>query len=222
MAKPSWLTITPMQGSGNQVVNNAATEHTGRLVREGTITVTANGVASPVTYKVVQEALPEYVQWNNGTEMAVSLEGGTVVIAGNSNSSKLSFDWVIPEGSTEPEVDFEGNTSTSGVNYPTIAIPNNYLVGGATATNNTAITGDPGAITAYNFSIQLEFPLNDAVVDVYRTLQVKANGAQVAQIVIKQTAGHARIELSSYEITIPQDGSQVSINVISNTDWTIA
>jgi hypothetical protein len=93
MAKPSWLTITPMQGSGNQTVRNIATPHTGRVVREGIVTITAAGVATPVTYKVAQEALPEYVEWSNGTEMAVSLEGGTVVIAGTSNSSKLTFDW---------------------------------------------------------------------------------------------------------------------------------
>lgn len=222
MAKPSWLTITPMQGSGNQTVRNIATPHTGRVVREGIVTITAAGVATPVTYKVAQEALPEYVEWSNGTEMAVSLEGGTVVIAGTSNSSKLTFDWVIPQGGIEPEIDSEGNTSTSGINYPTVSIPNTYLAGGVTTNNSSAIKGDPGASNAYNFSIELQFPLNDAVVDVYRTLRVKANGSQVAQIVLKQTAGKARIELSTYEITIPQDGSQVSIEVLSNTDWTVS
>lgn len=222
MAKPSWLTIAPMSGSGNQTVNNSATLHTGRLVREGTATIIGKGVATPVTYKVIQEALAEYVEYNNGTEMAVSVEGGTVTIAGTSNSSKLTFDWVIPEGGTEPEIDSEGNTSTSGVNYPHVDIPDTYNAGGLTTNNSAAIVGDPGAASAYNFSIALEFPLNDAVVDVYRTLQVKANGAQVAQIVLKQTAGAARLEVSVSEITIPQDGSTVSVNIISNTDWTIS
>lgn len=222
MAKPSWLTIAPMSGSGNQTVNNSTTPHTGRLVREGTATITGKGVATPVTYKVIQEALAEYVEYRNGTEMAVSVEGGTVTIAGTSNSSKLTFDWVIPEGGTEPEIDSEGNTSTSGVNYPHVGIPDSYLAGGVSTPNATAIVGDPGAVSAYNFSIALEFPINDAVVDVYRTLQVKANGAQVAQIVLKQTAGAARLEVSVSEITIPQDGSAVSVNIISNTDWTIS
>lgn len=222
MAKPSWLTITPMQGSGNRTVSNSASPHTGRNTREGTVTITAAGVATPVTYRVIQEALPEYVQWSGGTEMAVSVKGGNVVITGNSNSKKLAFDWVVPAGGTEPEIDANGNTSTSGVNYPTVSIPNTYLAGGVTTSNNAAITGDPGATSAYNFSIELNFPVNDAVVDVYRTLRVTANGSQVAQIVLKQTAGAARIELSVSEITIPQDGSAVTINIVSNTDWTIS
>lgn len=222
MAKPSWLTITPMSGSGNQTVNNSATPHTGRLVREGVATITAKDIATPVTYKVIQEALPEYVEYTNGTEMAVAVDGGTVVIAGTSNSSKLTFDWVIPEGGSEPEIDSEGNTSAGGVNYPHVNIPDTYTAGGLTTDNAAAIAGDPGAVSAYNFNIELTFPLNDAVVDVYRTLQVKANGAQVAQIVLKQTAGQPRLEVSVSEITIPQDGSAVSVNVISNTDWTIS
>lgn len=222
MSKPSWLTVTPMQGSGNQIVTNSSVEYTGRIMRTGIVTVTGKGISTPVTYTVNQAALAEFVNYDNGTEMAVAVEGGVVTITGVSNSSKLSFDWVIPEGSTEPEIDAEGGTSTGGVNYPAVSIPSKYLAGGAETSNNTAIVGDPGATGAFAFSIELNFPLNDAVVDVYRTLQVKANGAQVAQIVLKQTAGSPRLEVSLEEITIPQDGSAVSVNIISNTDWTIS
>lgn len=170
MSKPSWLTVTPMQGSGNQIVTNSSVEYTGRIMRTGIVTVTGKGISTPVTYTVNQAALAEFVNYDNGTEMAVAVEGGVVTITGVSNSSKLSFDWVIPEGSTEPEIDAEGGTSTGGVNYPAVSIPSKYLAGGAETSNNTAIVGDPGATGAFAFSIELNFPLNDAVVDVYRTL----------------------------------------------------
>jgi len=222
MAKPSWLTIVPMQGSGNQVVNNSSVAYTGRIMRSGIVTVTGKGMSETKTYKVNQSALAEFVNYDNGTEMAVAVEGGVVTITGVSNSSKLAFDWVIPEGSTEPEIDSEGGTSTGGVNYPTVSIPTKYLAGGAETTNASAINGDPGATGAFAFSIALDFPLNDAVVDVYRTLQVKANGNQVAQIQLKQTAGSPRLEVSLQEITIPQDGSAVTVNITSNTDWNIS
>ena len=45
MAKPSWLTVSPMSGSGNGVLQNTGSVHTGRNVRTGTVTVTATGVA---------------------------------------------------------------------------------------------------------------------------------------------------------------------------------
>lgn len=222
MAKPSWLTISPIQGSGNQTINNSAAPHTGRLVREGVVTITAAGVATPITYRVLQEALPEYVQWNNGTEMAVAVQGGKAVIYGTSNSDRLTFNWVIPEGGTEPEIDANGNTSTGGINYPSVNIPDKYIAGGVSTYNDQALEGDPGATMAYSFNIELNFPANDAVVEVFRTLQVKSGGHQIAQIVIKQAASAARIEVSVSEITIPQDGSAVSVNVISNTDWTVS
>lgn len=45
--KPSWLTVSPMSGSGNDTLQNTASVHTGRLVRTGTVTVTAVGVSLP-------------------------------------------------------------------------------------------------------------------------------------------------------------------------------
>lgn len=51
MAKPSWLTVSPMSGSGNGVLQNTGSVHTGRNVRTGTVTVTATGVATPKTLR---------------------------------------------------------------------------------------------------------------------------------------------------------------------------
>ena len=45
---------------------------------------------------------------------------------------------------------------------------------------------------------------------------------QAAQIAIKQAAGDATLSVSPAEITIPQSGSAVSVNVTSNTSWTAA
>lgn len=222
MAKPSWLTIVPTGGSGNATINNTADTHTGRIVRTGVVTVTGAGVATPVTYKVTQEALSEFVSFDNGTEMAVAVTGGNVTIVGKSNSSKLEFDWIIPDGSSEPEIDANGNTSFEGIDFPTVRIPDVYLAGGQETENNNTIEGDPGATSAFTFSIDLVFPDNTALVDVYRTLSVKANGSQAAQIVIKQTADSAYIRLSVHEIIIPQEGGTVSIEVISNTDWSVS
>ena len=42
--KPSWLITNPATGgSGNGAIQNSASEHTGRVARTGTVTVTATG-----------------------------------------------------------------------------------------------------------------------------------------------------------------------------------
>ena len=143
MAKPSWLTVSPMSGSGNGVLQNTGAAHTGRNVRTGTVTVTATGVAQPKTYKVTQEAKPEFISIDNGADMAADKAGGKVTVTGKSNSAKLAFSWV--------------GEAHSG----TIAAA--YTAGGTSTDNGEAIDGDPGASAEYNWSVELTLPANETV-----------------------------------------------------------
>lgn len=202
MAKPNWLNVTPTEGSGNSTISNSASAHTGRVARTGTVTVTGSGVATPATYKVTQEPKAEFASFNNGAEMAAPKDGGKLTIAGKTNSSKLTFAFV-------------GDAHE-------VVLPASYQANG-TATNNAAeIEGDPGAASEFAFSIELTIPENLTIDEVSRVLKVTANGGQSAQITIKQAAGDATLSVEPTEITIPQDGSAVSVNVTSNTDWTVS
>lgn len=203
MAKPSWLSINPSTGSGNGTIANSSTAHTGRVARTGIVTVTAVGVSTPSTYKVTQEAKPEFVSFNNGAEMAADKKAGKVTVSGKTNSSKLTFSFL----------DNDGNG---------VEIPAKYTAAGVAVNNGAAIEGDPGATAEFTFSVELDIPLNDTVEEIERTLVATANGGQATQIVIKQTAGDARIKVTPTEITIPQDGSAVSVTVESNTSWTVS
>lgn len=202
--KPSWLTTNPAAGgSGNGVIQNTASAHTGRVARQGTVTVTAAGLSTPKTYKVTQTPKAEFVNFNNGDEMASPKTGGTLTISGKSNSSKLTFSWVG---------DAEG-----------VTLPAKYQANGVDTNNGTVISGDPGAQNEFAFSIDLEIPENETVAEIVRTLLVTANGAQTAQIAIKQAAGDPTLSIEPTEITIPQTGTPaVSVQVTSNTTWTIA
>lgn len=202
MAKPVWLTVSPTSGSGNGILSNTGTVHTGRLVRSGTVTVTAAGVAAPKTYKVNQEAKPEFITIDNGSDMAADKGGGKVTVTGKSNSAALAFSWVGEE---------QGAT-----------IAANYTAGGASTANGAEITGDPGAAAEYTFSVDLTLPANTTIDQVDRTLRVSNGGSISQQIVIQQTAGDATLSLSETEITIPADGSAVSVQVTSNTSWTVS
>ena len=202
MAKPSWLKSTPTTGSGNGTISNSADPHTGRVARTGTVTVNGVGVKTPSTYKVTQEAKAEYVSFDNGAEMSAPKTAGKVTVAGKTNSSKLTFS-------------FSGETFE-------VTLPSKFNAAGVSTDNGVAISGDPGAAAEFAFSIQLDFPLNDTIEEVDRTLVVTANGGQADQIVIKQAAGDARLSVTPTEITIPQAGTAVSVSVASNTSWTVA
>lgn len=203
MAKPSWAITDPVSGSGNGAISNTAGAHTGRVQRSGMVTVTGNGVATPEIYEVIQSPKTEFAQFDNGAEMAADKQAGKLTVAGKSNSSKLTFSWVEDSGNG-------------------VEIPANFTANGAETANGTSITGDPGATAQFDFSIELDLPINDTIEPIERTLLVTANGGQAAQIVIKQTAGDARLSVYPKKITIPQDGSAVSVTVESNTTWTVS
>lgn len=202
MTKPNWLNISPSSGSGNGAIANSASSHTGRVARTGTVTITGVGVTTPATYKVTQEPKEEFVSVDNGAEMSASKEAGKVTVTGKSNSSKLTFSW-------------------TGNNY-NVEMPASYSAGGVTTQNGKAIADDPGATAEFRFSIEFDFPVNDTIDDVTRTLTVTANGGQATQIAIIQAAGDARLSVSPTEITIPQEGTAVSVEVTSNTSWSVS
>lgn len=202
MAKQNWLLVNPSTGSGNGTISNSAAAHTGRVARVTDVTVTGVGVSTPSIYKVTQEPKLEFVSWDNGAEMSAPKTAGTVTVVGKTNSSKLTFE-------------FQGNSFE-------VDLPESYMANGVSTKNGLAIAGDPGAQAEFAFSIELEFPLNDTIDEVVRTLTVTANGGQAAQIAIKQAAGDARLSVNPLEITIPQDGSAVSVQVTSNTSWTVS
>ena len=202
MAKPSWLIINPESGSGNGSISNSAGAHTGRVARTGVVTVTGVGVSTPATYNVTQTPKAEFVSFDEGAEMSAPKTGGTVTVTGKTNSSKLYFRW-------------NGDVSD-------VEIPSTYQANGSSTNNNEAISGDPGATSEFTFSISFTFPENTTIEEVNRTLVLEANGGQSVQIVIKQSAGDAYITVDPNEITINANGTAVSVNVNSNTQWTVS
>lgn len=200
--KPSWISVSPAAGSGNGSVENTASEHTGRVARTGIVSVVGVGVTfdeSKHTYRVTQTPKAEFVSFDGGTEMAADKEGGNVTITGKSNSTKLTI------------------STTAG----DITLPAKYNAAGLSVSNGAAIPDDPGAVSQYDFSVTIPIPANTTTGEVERTIKITANGGQVAQIVIKQTAGDAMLSISPKEITIPQTGGSVSVAVTSNTSWTV-
>lgn len=212
MAKPAWLTIVPMSGNSNETINCTGTEHTGRVARSYAMTISATGPA-PCTVTATQTPLAEFVTFTSNTS-SIGKEGGNLTITGRSNSTKLTFS--LGDSPSLP-----------------ITLPENYTANGVSTANGAAITGDPGAVAAYDFSIVFSVPENTTISNRTATLNVVDNGGtsagagQFHSTVITQNAGDAYLYINeegttTASITIPQAGTSTSFQVLSNADWTIA
>lgn len=205
MAKPSWLNVSPTSGNGTKTLTNSSSAHTGRNPRSGTVTVTSTDLSVSKTYTVEQAALAEFVSFDSGTTQAVSKSGGTVTVKGTSNSPKLQFSWA------------PGATATINSSYT-------VKVNGTTssATNNTAISGDPGKDAQYEFTVTISnIPTNATTSEVNYVIVATTNNNTTKQITLKQAAGDAYVTITPIEVTIPYTGTSQTVSVSSNTTWSV-
>lgn len=211
MAKAAWLTVNPASGNGNATVQNTGTVHTGREQRETTVTGVAVGVSPNKTYKVIQKGKPEFVSFTNGAETTVGKAGGTLTIAGKTNSSKLNFELV----NLETRAVVAGGLK--------LTLPSKYTAGGVETTNNVAITGDPGAQQEFEFSITFTgIAANTTIDELTAAMKVTTAGGQSAQIQIKQSAGDPVFLFGQETITLEASGVAVSQTIVSNTSWELS
>ena len=215
MAIPSWLTLSQLSGNGDENINVTGTEHTGRVVRTYTLTVTATG---PAACKVTTNQTPtaEFCTFDSNTA-SIGKEGGALTITGKSNSTKLTFA-VTEGGSLE------------------LTLPSNYKASGVDTANGVVIPGDPGATAAFSFSIEFTVAPNTTIESKTATVTVtdaggtSAGAGQYHSCVVTQNAGDAYLYVNeegttTATITIPAaggSGNQAQFSVISNTDWVIS
>lgn len=209
MAIPSNLTVTPFEGNGNTTISiTSKTKPTGRNDVTRSITGKIVGQSNSVTINVTEKGKAEFVTFSGKDKTVhVGEDGETIVITGTSNSSKLTFSWSTNEIGIPNVTSFTVNSGTS-------------------ATSGTAITGDPGATAQYTFKVSIVVPKNNTTDNRDSVLKVTCNTTSITdKFTISQMAGAAYLYLNSTgtttaSITIPQNGTSQTVNVLSNTDWT--
>lgn len=215
MAIPSWLTLSQLSGNGDENINVTGTEHTGRVVRTYTLTVTATG---PAACKVTTNQTPtaEFCTFTSNSA-SIGKEGGAITITGKSNSTNLTF--AITEG---------GSLA--------LTPPSNYNASGVNTANGANIAGDPGAIAAFAFSILFSVAQNTTIESKTATVTVtdaggtSAGAGQYHSCVVTQNAGDAYLYVNKEDtttatVTIPAAGgsaNQAQFKIFSNTDWSIS
>lgn len=209
MAIPSNLTVKPFEGTGNTTISiTSKTKPTGRNDVKSSITGKIVGQSNSVTINVTEKGKAEFVTFSGKDKTVhVGEDGETIEITGTSNSSKLNFSW-----------------STNKIGIPNVT---SFTVNsGTSATSGTAITGDPGATAQYTFKVSIVVPKNNTTDNRDSVLKVTCNTTSIEDhFTISQMAGAAYLYLNSTgtttaSITIPQEGTSQTVNVLSNTNWT--
>lgn len=201
--------LSPNTGTGDtQLTLKAESANVGnREIVKSVFTIKAAGVSPDKKITANLAAAPEFITLEQaGTGVTVPAKAGSVTITGVSNSPKLEFS---VEGGDIVEEDLGDKQFTAD--------------GSITATNGVAITGDPGADHKYEFSIDINYVLNDTVGTRTQVFTIQGSSESVKQtLTITQNAGAARLEVSPAEITVPQNGSAVNVQVTTNTTFTVS
>lgn len=201
MAYASWVSPNKTQGNGNDTVAWTGQAHTGRSARQTTATFAASGVEDKVL-TIIQAGKSEFVEMDDTA--AVSKDGGTLTVSGVSNSPKLTF-------------------ALTGSNGIGLVLPSVYIANSVNTNNGANISGDPGAVQQYAFSITFtNIPANTATSTKTSQLTVTTNNGQTDTCGITQAAGEAYLTIDPTTINLTAAGTAVNVSVTSNTSWTIS
>lgn len=141
MAKPEWITIGTVEGSMNGSSEITAAAHTGRVAREGNITVTTAGGVTDIT-AVSQVGAAEVIIVDK-LEYAAAAIGQNVTIHGRSNSANLVCRFDTADSSLPIKLAVAGVTDESWNGF-----------------KDTTVDGDPGSSAIYDFTITVTVPEN--------------------------------------------------------------
>lgn len=202
----SYVICSPGSGSGNTTLNlNAKVANLGnRLNQTDNFTITAPGVTPNKAFAAILQAAAEFVSWDDGVEASVPKGGGSVVLDGMSNADTLTFS--------------KGAGAIIAADISAIS----YQANAAAATSGTAIPGDPGATKKYAFKLTLTAAANTTISERTQQITVKTKGSKTATITLKQAAGDPYLNIDKTSVNVPQDGSAVTLQVTTNTTFTVS
>ena len=202
----SYVICTPGTGSGDtELTLKAKVANLGNRVNQtDNFTITAPGVTPNKTFSAILQAAAEFVSFGDGAEASVPKDGGSVVLDGMSNAAAITFS--------------KGAGAIIAADIAAIE----YQANGADATSGKDITGDPGATKKFAFVLTLEASENTTISERTQQITATTKGTKTATITLKQAAGDPYLEIDKTSVNVPQDGSGVTLNVTTNTTFTVS
>lgn len=191
-AKPSWITLSAIKGTGNSQVSVTAPVYKGRNGRSGLITVTVEDLTENVTLQQEGSMI-----WDVTTQsLAFVKTGESKKFTGNSNLASITF-----------AVDSNASWLTA----------RKLVVNKKEYNSGAEIEGDPGANDVYAFEITFTATANPTVNA--RTGNITVNGQKYT---VTQAAGDATLSVSPTTLTFAAAGEVKQIAITTNTSWTIS
>lgn len=192
-AKPSWITLSSVEGTGNSQVDVTAPVYKGRNGRSGLITVVVKDLTEDVTLQQKGSTI-----WDVSTKsLAFVKTGEAKKFIGNSNLASITF-----------AVD---SNASSWLTTGKLVVNKKEYNSGA------EIEGDPGADNVYAFEITFTAAANPTVNT--RTGNITVNGQKY---IVTQAAGDATLFISPTSLTFAAAGETKQITITTNTAWTIS
>lgn len=191
-AKPSWITLSAIKGTGNSQVDVTAPAYKGRNGRSGLITVIVENLTEDVTLQQEGSTI-----WDVTTQsMAFVKTGEAKKFTGNSNLASITF-----------AVNSDASWLTAG----------KLVVNKKEYNSGAAIEDDPGANNVYAFEITFTAAANLTVST--RSGHITVNGQKYT---VTQAAGDATLSVSPTALTFAAAGETKQITITTNTVWTIS
>lgn len=192
-AKPSWITLSAVEGTGNSQVDVTAPVYKGRNGRSGLITVAVEDLTEDVT---------------------LQQEGSTIW---DVTTQSLAF---VKTGEAKK---FTGNSNLASITFVVDSNASSWLTAGKLVVNTkeynsgAEIEGDPGANDVYAFEITFTAAANPTVNT--RTGNITVNGQKYT---VTQAAGDATLSVYPTALTFAAAGETKQITITTNTAWTIS
>lgn len=191
-AKPSWITLSAVEGTGNSQVDVTAPVYKGRNGRSGLITVAVEDLTEDVTLQQEGSTI-----WDVTTQSLAFVKGGEAKkFTGNSNLAAITF-----------AVDSNASWLTAG----------KLIVNKKEYNSGAEIEDDPGANDVYAFEITFTAAANPTVNT--RTGNITVNGQKYT---VTQAAGDATLTVFPTTLTFAAAGETKQITITTNTAWTIS
>lgn len=192
-SKPSWITLSAVEGTGNSQVNVTAPAYKGREGRSGSITVAVEDLKEEVA---IQQSGSNI--WDVTTKsLAFVKTGEDKKFTGNANLASITFA-------------VDSNASAWLTASKLVVADKQYNSG-------VAIEGDPGASNVYAFEITFTAAANPTVST--RSGHITVNGQKY---MVTQAAGDATLSVSPTSLTFTAAGETKLIKITTNTDWSIS
>ena len=197
------ITVDPSTGSGNTQLSVSATADRGnRVTQSATFKVATPGDGPSEQFTANHVAAAEFIT-PNSTSPAVPKDGGNVTITGTANSPIITF----AKGSGEI---IDGEIATIS-----------YTANGSAATSGTDIPNDPGATAKYSWSVSIPTTENPTVETRSQTITISGDSMEPVTITLQQAVGDAELSLNPDTVNIPQAGTAQTVQVTTNTTFTV-